>query len=65
MAYKKWKAANSKAKGSLSVTKAASNNYVYKSTLWRRITGGMSRKQASYVTDQIDVDSRTNTFLEY
>jgi hypothetical protein len=33
LAYNQWKEANSKSKGSLSVNKAARNNYVVKSTL--------------------------------
>jgi hypothetical protein len=46
LAYDQWKEANSKSKGSLSVTKAAKNHYLYESTLRRRIAGGASRKQA-------------------
>jgi hypothetical protein len=46
LVYNQWKEANLKSKGSLSITKAAKNNYLYKSTLRRRITGGALRKQA-------------------
>jgi hypothetical protein len=44
LAYNQWKKANSKSKGSLFITKAAKNNYLYESTLRRRITSGASRK---------------------
>ena len=33
LVYNQWKEVNSKSKGSLSVTKAAKNNYLYESTL--------------------------------
>jgi hypothetical protein len=53
LAFDEWKAANSKAKGSLSVTKAAQNYYLYESTLRRRIAGGVSRKQAAQAKQRL------------